>query len=96
MFKSLSSTVTCTRELISIYVCYSQGDEISTSLSRLSYLVLYQVHSCPVILSYLVFVRYQVLYVLDDHDECYINCVYLYISSPYINPNMNSTPVPER
>ena len=43
MFKSLSRTVTCTRELISIYMCYPQGDGINTSLSRLSYLVLYTV-----------------------------------------------------
>ena len=43
MFKSLSRTVTCTRELISIYMCYSQGDGIITSLSRLYYLVLYTV-----------------------------------------------------
>ena len=43
MFESLSRTVTCTREFISIYMCYSQGDEINTSLSRLSYLVLYTV-----------------------------------------------------
>ena len=49
MFKSLSKTVTCTRELISIYMCYSQGDGINTSLSRFSYLVLYtvvQLSSC--------------------------------------------------
>ena len=43
MFKSLSRTVTCTRELISICMCYFQGDGINTSLSRLSYLVLYTV-----------------------------------------------------
>ena len=98
MFKSLSRTVTCTRELISIYVCYPQGDELNTSLSRLFYLVLYtvlQLSSCPVIHLRLVFVRYQVPYVLDAHDECYINYVYLYISSPYVNLNMNSTPVTE-
>ena len=49
LFKSLSRIVTCTRELISIYMCYSQGDGINTSLSRLSYLVLYtglQLSSC--------------------------------------------------
>ena len=49
MFKSLSRTVTCTRELISIYMCYSQGDGTNTSLSRLSYLVLFtvvQLSSC--------------------------------------------------
>ena len=72
MFESLSRTVTCVRELISIYMCYSQGDGINTSLSRLSYLVLYtvvQLSCCPVVhLSlYLVFVRYQVPCVLDAH-----------------------------
>ena len=49
MFKSLSRTVTFTRELISIYMCYPQGDGLNTSLSRLSYLVLYpvvQLSSC--------------------------------------------------
>ena len=51
MFKSLSRTVTYTRELISIYicVCYSQGDGPNTSLSKLSYLVLYQLSSCLVV-----------------------------------------------
>ena len=70
MFKSLSRTVTCTRELISIYMCYSQGDGINTSLSRLSCLVLYtvvQLSSCPVVHLYLVFVLYKVPYVSDDH-----------------------------
>ena len=43
MFESISRTVTCTRELISIYMCYSQGDAFNTPLSRLSYLVLYMV-----------------------------------------------------
>ena len=43
MFESLRRTVTCTRELISIYMCYSQGDGLNTSLSRLLYLVLYTV-----------------------------------------------------
>ena len=43
LFKSLSRTVTCTRELIGIYMCYSEGEELNTSLSRLSYLVLYTV-----------------------------------------------------
>ena len=75
-----------------IYMCYSQGDGTNTSLSRLSYLVLYTVFQLSL---YLVFVRYQVPYVLDAHDERYINYVYLCISSPYVNPNMNSTPVPE-
>ena len=90
MFESLSRAVTCTRELISIYMCYSQGDGINTSLSRLSYLVLY-----TVVHLYLVFVRYRVPYVLDAHDEWYINYVYLYISNSYVDPNINSTPVPE-
>ena len=43
MFKSLSRTGTCTRELISIIMCYSQGDGLNISLSKLSYLVLYMV-----------------------------------------------------
>ena len=73
LFESLSRTVTCTRELISIYMCYFQGEGLNTSLSRLFYLVLYTVvqllSSCLVVhLSlYLVFVRYQVPYVLDAH-----------------------------
>ena len=49
MFESLSRTVTCTRELISIHTCYSQGDGLNIPLSRLSYLVLYtvvQLSSC--------------------------------------------------
>ena len=54
LFKSLSSTVACTRELISIYMCHSQRDGINTSLSRLSLLVLYtvlQLSGCPCTLS---------------------------------------------
>ena len=43
LFESLSRTVTCTRELISIYMCYSQGEGLNSSLSRLFYLVLYTV-----------------------------------------------------
>ena len=66
MFESLSKTVTCTRELVSIYMCYSQGDGLNTPLSRLSYLVLYTVVHLSV---YLVFVWYQVPHVLDAHDE---------------------------
>ena len=74
MFESLSRTVTCTRELISIYKCYSQGEGLNTSLSRLSYLVLYTVvqlssRSVVHLSLYLVFVRYLVPYVLDAHDE---------------------------
>ena len=74
MFKSLSRTVTYMREFISIYMCYSQGDGINTSLSRLSYLALYtvlQLSSCLCTLYlYLVFVRYQVPCGLDAaHDE---------------------------
>ena len=49
VFKSLSRTVPCTRELINICMCYSQGGGINTPLSRLSYLVLYtmfQLSSC--------------------------------------------------
>ena len=35
VFDSLSRTVTCTRELTSIYVCYSSGNGFSTPLSEL-------------------------------------------------------------
>ena len=70
MFESLSRTVTCTRELISIYMCYSLGEGLNTSLSRLSYLVLYTVVQLLSTLSfYLVSVRYLVPYILDAHDE---------------------------
>ena len=55
-FRLLSRTVTCTRELISIYMCYSQGGGLNTPLSRLSHLVLLgvlirpcmRVKNCPV------------------------------------------------
>ena len=53
MFKSFSRSVTCTRELISIYMCYSEGHGIIISLSRLPYLVLYkvfQLFSCTLFL----------------------------------------------
>ena len=68
MFESLSRTVTRTREFISIYMCYSQGDGLNTSLSRLPSST---VHGCSVVhLSlYLVSIRYLVPYVLDAHDE---------------------------
>ena len=70
MFESLSKTVTCTRELISIYMYYSQGEGLNTSLSRLFYLVLHTVVQLLSTLSlYLVSVRYLVPYVLDAHDE---------------------------
>ena len=75
MFESLSRTVTCTREVISIYMCYSQGEGLTTSLSILLYLLLYtvvQLSSCLAVhLSlYLVSVRYLAPYVLlDAHDE---------------------------
>ena len=74
MFESLSRTVACTRELISIYMCYSQEEGLNTPLSRLFYLVLYtvvQLSSCQVVqLSlYLVSVRHLVPYALDAHDE---------------------------
>ena len=77
-----------------IYVLIT-GDGINTSLSRSFYLVLYTGASVVHLSLYLAFVRYQVPYVLGAHDELYINYVYLYISTPYINPNMNSTPVRE-
>ena len=70
LFKLLSRTITCTRELISICVCYPQGDGLSTSLSRLPYLVLYtilQLSSSPVC-TLSLHGRYQVPYVLDAHD----------------------------
>ena len=54
MLKSLNRAVTCTKELISIHMCYSQGGGLNTSLSRLSYLVLYtvlQLSSCLCTLS---------------------------------------------
>ena len=47
MFESLSRTVTCASELISIYMCYSQGDGRNTSLSRISCIVLYIVVQLP-------------------------------------------------
>ena len=53
------------------------------------------VHVDSVACLYLVFVQYQVPCVLGAQGECYMNCVFLYIASPYINPNMNSSPVPE-
>ena len=71
MFESLSRTVTCTRELISIYMCYSQGDGLNTSLSRLFYVVYCtQWFSRGLVAHlslYLVFVRYQVPYLFDAH-----------------------------
>ena len=51
MFESLSRTVKCKRELISIYMCYFEGEGLNTSLSRLSNLVLHTVvqllSGCP-------------------------------------------------
>ena len=69
MFESLSRTVTCTRELISIYVCYSLGEGLYTSLSRLFSLVLYTLVQLSTLSLYIVSVRYLVPYVLDAHDE---------------------------
>ena len=43
VFELLSKIVTCTKELISIYMCYSQGDGLNTSLCRILYLVLHTV-----------------------------------------------------
>ena len=90
----------CVGVNIRIYMCYPQEDGLNTSLSRVTYLILYTVLQlfsctrCPVVHLYLIFVQYQVPCVLGAHDECYINYVYLCISSPYINHKMNSTPYP--
>ena len=95
VFESLSRTVTCTRGFISIYMCYSQRDGINTPLSRLLYLVLYtvvQLSGCPLV-PCLCTVSSTLC--VGRSCEWYINYVYLYISSPYVNPNINSTPVPE-
>ena len=55
--------------VVSIYMCYSQGDGLDTSLSRLFYLVYCtQWSSCCLVVNlslYLVAVRYLVPYVLD-------------------------------
>ena len=72
------------RGVVSIDTCYSQGEGLSTPLSRLSYLVMYTVLQLPHLSLYLVSVRHLVLYVLDAHDERYINYVCLCISGPYI------------
>ena len=97
MFKSLSRAVTCTRELVSIYMCYSQGDGLNTPLSRLSYLVLYTVLQLSICLCTLSLygTKYPMYGTLMMDDIRSINYVYLYISSPYVKPNINSTPAPE-
>ena len=74
MFESLSRTVTCARGLISIYMYYSRGKDFIPSCLD-STVVQLLLSGCPVVHLYLVFVRYQVPYVLDAHDECYINYV---------------------
>ena len=55
--------------VVSIYMCYSQGDGLDTFLSRLFYLVYCtQWFSCFLVVHlslYLVAVRYLVPYVLD-------------------------------
>ena len=51
--------------VVSIYMCYSEGDGINTPLSRLSYLG--NVHGSSVVHLYPDFVRYQVPHVLDAH-----------------------------
>ena len=49
LFKSLGRTVTFTRELISIYMCYLQGDGVNTSLSGLSFYLCTRCFSCPLV-----------------------------------------------
>ena len=68
-FKSLSRTVTCTRELISIYTYYSQGDGLNTSLFRLSYLVLYTVPQLSGYPAVPCLCTVPSTYVLDAHNE---------------------------
>ena len=68
MFKWLSRTVTCTRELISIYMCYSQGDGLNTSLSRLSYLVLYTVVQLSTYTLSLYGIKYPIYWTLMMND----------------------------
>ena len=99
LFESLSGTVTCTRELISICMCYSQGDGLNTSLSRLFHLVYWTSASVVIWLSGcpLVPCLCTVPSTLCIRRSCewYMNYVYLCISSLYVTPNINSTPVPE-
>ena len=76
--------------------------DICLLLPRGMDLILPRVNKVPVLVRfavvhlYLVVVQYQVLpCLLGAHDECYIKYVHLCISSPYVNPNMKSTPEPE-
>ena len=55
------------RGVVSIDMCYYQGEGLNTSLSRLFSLVLYTVVELSFL--YLESVRYSVPYVLDAHDE---------------------------
>ena len=68
IFKSLSRTVTCTRELISIYMCYPQGVGLNTSLSRLSYLVLYTVVQLSTYTLSLYGIKYLIYWTLMMND----------------------------
>ena len=87
VFKSLSRTVTCIVELPALICVIPRGRDLTPPC--LDYHTWYCIPwvNCP---SYP-----QVPYVLDAHDKWYINCDYLWISSPYITPTW-STPIPER
>ena len=92
MFESLSRTVTRTKELSAFICVIPRGtDSIPPCLDHS---IESTVHGSSVVLLYLESVRYSVPYVLDAHDEWYINYVYLCISSLYVNPNMKYTQYP--
>ena len=84
MFESLSRTVTCIGELSALTCVIPREKDLIPPC--LGYHIWYCTpwFSCP-----------QVPYVLDAHDEWYINYAYLCISGPYITPTW-STPIPER
>ena len=69
MFKSLSRTVTCTRELSALICVIPRRKDLITPLSRLSYLVLYTLVQLSTLSLYVVSVRYSVPYVLNANDE---------------------------
>ena len=77
--------------VVNIYMCYSQGDGLDTSLSRLFYLVYCtQWFSCCLVVHlylYLVSVRYLVHYVLD----ALVNDIE--ITSTSASPASTSTPI---
>ena len=81
-------------EGVDLNICLLLPRGVDLILPRVNYVPVL-VHVAVVHL-YLVVVQYQVLpCLLDTHDKRYINYVYLCISSPYVNPNMNSTPKSE-